>query len=297
MSRHSKLLQTPRTACRIPLFAATRRGRAVIQQRVETSWGWAVVTGRLHQCHRDVLDFMMATADAWRPVGAHGDMIARIDSSRLRGELGWDRWTYRQILDALRDLRAAEIASSMGEWTGVLTHIIESGTAPAPRRGMVRKKGQVLRVKCPVPGGPARGGMVWEVTVSGAWIALAREAVVRYPITVTRMRYGVSQAVSRLMLSHSPGAHYAVETALTAVGIQTKRHQRAMEEMRQDAVLMAAAGVALDPVTGTVTHVDHTTPVIEPKAGPLDHTTPVADHTTPVADHTTPAKTTQPRSL
>lgn len=299
MNAHSKqLLTTPRDVCRIPLFAATRRGSAVIQQRVETSWGWAVITGRLHQCHRDVLDIMMETADVWRPAGAHGDMIARVDSARLRGALGWDRWTYRQILDALRDLRVAEVASSVGEWTGILTHIVESGMAPAPRRGMVRKKGQApRRVNVPAPGGPARGGMVWEVTVSGAWIALARDAAMRYPIAVTKMRYGVSQAVSRLMLSHSPGAHYAVETALTAVGIPTKRHQRAIEEMRQDAVLMAAAGVALDPVIGTVTHVDHTTPVIEPKAGPLDHTTPVTDRTTPVADHTTPAKTTQPRSL
>ena len=298
MSRHSKQLQTPRVACRVPLFAPTRRGCVVIQQRVETSWGWAVITGRLDQRHRDVLDILTATAEAWRPAGAHGDMIARVDSARLRAALGWEKWTYRQILGALRDLRAAEVASSVGEWTGILTHIVESGMATAPRRGMVRKKGQApRRVNVPVPGGPARGGMVWEVTVSGAWIALARGAVMHYPITVTRMRYGVSQAVSRLMFSHSPGAHYAVATALAAVGIPAKRHQRALEEMRQDAALMAAAGVALDPATGTVTHMDHTTPVATLEMPSLDHTTPVADHTTPVADHTTPVKTTQPRSL
>lgn len=104
-----------------------------------------------------------------------------------------------------------------------------------------------------------------------------------YPIAVTRMRYGVSQAVSRLMLSRSPGACYAVATALTAAGIPTKRHQRALDEMREDAGLMAAAGVSFDPTTGAVTHVDRTTPV--------------TDRTTPVADHRTPVKTTQPRSL
>lgn len=292
MSRHSRqMLQTPRSACRIPLFAATRRGIAVIQQRVETSWGWAVITGRLDQRHRDVLDMTMATADAWRPTGTHGDMIARVDSSRLRGALGWDRWTYRQILDALRDLRAAEIASSMGEWTGILTHIMESGTVPAPRRGRVRKKGQAPRIaRTPVAGGPARGGMVWEVTISGAWITLARDVTMRYPSAVTQMRYGVSQAVSRLMLSHSPGARYSVVTALAAVGIPAKRQPRAIREMGWDANLMADAGVALDTMTGIVTHVDHTTPVMGQKADPMDHTTPVADHTTPV-------KATQPRSL
>ncbi len=284
MSAPSKQIETPRAACRIPLFAATRRGGEVIQQRVKTSWGWAVISGRIDQRHQDVLDIMMETADAWRPAGAHGDMIARIDSSRLRGALGWDRWTYKQILDALRDLRAAEIASSVGEWTGILTHIVESGTAPAPRRGMVVRKGQAPRVaKSPVPGGPARGGMVWEVTVSGAWIALAKAGVTRYPVEVTRMRYGVSQAVARLMLSHVPGARYLVATALAAVGIPAKRHQRALSELWRDADLMADAGVALDPSAGTVTH--------------MDHTTPVADHTTPVADHTTPVKTTQPRRL
>ena len=285
MLRHSKQLQTPRVACRVPLFAPTRRGCVVIQQRVETSWGWAVITGRLDQRHRDVLDTLTATADAWRSAGGHGDMIARVDSARLRALLGWEKWTYQQILGALRDLRAAEVASSMGEWTGILTHIVESGAPPPPRRGGALGKGKV-----PVAGGAARGGMVWEITVSGAWIALARDAALRYPQRVIRMHYGVSQAVTRLMLSHTPGKAYTIAKALEIVGISGKRHRRALKEMAADGDAMAAVGVTLNPATGMVTHLDHTTPVATQKMPSLDHTTPVADHTTPV-------KTTQPRSL
>ena len=307
MSARSKTLKTARVACRIPIFAPTRRPTAVMQQRVETSWGWAMITGRLGQHHRDVLDTLIAHASGWRPEGTRGDMVARIDSAALRRALGWNRWTYERIRETLRDLRAAEVAASCGEWTGILTHIVESAVAPPSRRngGGVGKGGLA-----PVPGGPARDGMVWEITVSGAWITLAKD-VARYPMAVTKMRYGTSQAVSRLMLSHTPGTRYAVQTALEAVGVPKKRHIRARAEMEVDRAGMAAVGIVLDPILGTVAHVDHTSPVapekqraldhtspVAPeKQRALDHTSPVADHTSPVADHTSPVKTTQARSL
>ena len=286
MCARSKPLKTARVACRVPIFAPTRRPTAVIQQRVETSWGWAVVTGRLGQHHRDVLDTLIAYADGWRPEGTRGDMVARIDSATMRKALGWNRWTYERIREALRDLRAAEVAASFGEWTGILTHIVESAVAPPNRRrgGGVHKGGQA-----PVPGGPARDGMMWEITVSGAWIALAKD-VARYPTGVIKMRYGISQAVARLMLSHSPGTRYTVQTALEAVGVPGKRHIRALEEMMADKEIMASVGIALDPTLRTVTHADHTSPVVTEKQGALDHTSPVTDHTSPV-------KTTQARSL
>ena len=280
-----KPLKTARVVCRIPIFAPTRRPTAVVQQRVETSWGWAVITGRLGQHHRDVLDTLITQAAGWRPEGTRGDMVARVDSASLRAALGWDRWTYERIRAALRDLRAAEVAASFGEWTGILTHIAESSVAPPHRRGGVNGKG----TKAPAPGGPARDGMVWEVTVSGAWIAIAKD-VTRYPTGVTKMRYGASQAIARLMLSHAPGTRYAVVTALEAVGIPKKRHTRALAEMEADRESMRAVGIAFDPTLGTIARADHTSPVTIEKPGALDHTSPVTDHTSPV-------KTTQARPL
>ena len=262
MSRHSsKRLQvtTNASACRIPIFSWTRESRGVIQQTVGTSWGTAVITGRLDQRHRDVIDLVAVAAESWRPEGTQGDMIARVDSSLLRKLLGWDKWTYRQILDVLRDLRAAEIAGH-GEWTGILTHIAESAAAPKPRlpsRQIRGRKGKKLlrgptHTPDPERAKDPRGGMVWEITISGAWIRLIQQLPVRYPLRVVRMKYGISQAVTRFILSHAPGARYGIDTLFHAVGVPTKRYKRAVEEMSVDAEIMAECGIKHDPIRGMV---------------------------------------------
>ena len=262
MSRHSKRLQVTTNAdtCRIPIFSYTRRSQRVTEQQVSTSWGTATITGRLDQRHRDVIDIVAVAAEGWRPEGSHGDMVARVDSSRLRKLLGWDRWTYRQILDILRDLRAGEIAGR-GEWTGILTRIAESSTTPRPRlpsrqiRG--RKGKKLLRGPSHTPDptrteDDLRGGVVWEITLSGAWIRLNQQLPVKYPLQVIRMQHGISQAVTRFMLSHAPGARYGIDTLFNAVGVPTKRYKRAIDEMSADMEIMAECGVRYDPIRDMV---------------------------------------------
>ena len=280
MSRHSKRLQvtTNASACRIPIFSWTRKSCGVIQQVVGTAWGMATITGRLDQRHRDVIDLVAVAAEGWRPEGSRGDMIARVDSSLLRKLLGWNKWTYQQILDALRDLRAAEIAGH-GEWTGILTRIAESAAEPKPRlpsrqiRG--RKGKKLLRGPTHTPDPERtedpRGGMVWEITISGAWIRLIQQLPVRYPLHVVRMQYGISQAVTRFMLSHASGAHYGIDTLFNAVGVPPKRYKRALEEMSVDLEIMAKCGVRYDPTRGMVSGPSSPDKSKEvPRVGPQD---------------------------
>ena len=250
-------LTTAAHACRVPIFAPTRRPQGVMQQRVETAWGEAHVTGRIGQQHHDVLDVIAVVAGGWRAEGTHGDRAALIDSAKFRSILGWDKWTYTRIRNVLRDLRAAEVEllihGAKTEWTGILTHIVESGEPPPERVGARQR----WRGHAPMPEEgrtPPRDGMMWEVVVSGAWIELVRRLCVRYPLLITQMRYGVSQAVARLMLSHRIGARLRIDTALGAVGVQSRRRARARREILIDTARMAGAGVQVDWAAGLILH-------------------------------------------
>ncbi len=304
MSDHSKL-KTARIACRVPLFSPNRETSTITTQRVTTPWGRAVITGKLDQRHRDVLDTLLQVAHLWLPDGSKGDYVARVDSARLRAALGWNKLNYEQIVNALRDLRAAEIEANfdgeknMRAWAGIIGRIEESEETPPGRRvgtSIIKKSERNIAARddgTKRTSQIVRGGRVWEVVVSGIWLDILRSAQTAYPAQVLRMRYGVSQAITRFMLSHSGPTEYGLEKALSYVGVPVKRHERALEEMARPGVknkrsktkareeipsdieIMAGLGIAVDTVRKKITRVGRTTPV-------TDRTTPVPDRTTPV---------------
>lgn len=63
-----KYIRTSTLACRVPIFAATRRPRRTTYS-VATAWGSARITGRLGQAHRDVLDALAACCNGYRETG------------------------------------------------------------------------------------------------------------------------------------------------------------------------------------------------------------------------------------
>ncbi len=262
MCAHSNNLTTARVACRVPIFSPTRRPVAATQQRMETSWGWATITGRLGQQHRDILDAVRLVALTWYTEGSHGDVCALFDSSRLRAVLGWDRWTYRQMLEALDDLLDAKIRASFPLWTDT-THILmrvrEFSAPPITRRkkGAIKKRrSKAVAANTEMAATSAiHGGALWEITFSGAWVALFKDLPMIYPAKILSMQTGAAQAISRFMLSHSPGACYGVETALTAVGMPEKRRLRlrALEGLSRDREAMAEVGVDYNPTMGMLT--------------------------------------------
>lgn len=260
-----KPIKTPTQACRVPIFAPTRKPTEVVRLRVKTQWGQAVITGRLGQPHRDVIDALLGligTGGEWREA-EHGGVEMRFDSAALRKKLGWARWDYRHILNVLEDLRLARVVMpDQHEVTGIITRVAESARLSPPARR--RHAGKTAKWAARKPDDPStkdaepvpRGGMMWIATISGAWIRLMREMTTEYPRQVFRMRYGVSQAATRLMLSHQAGARYHIETVLEAVNAPTGHWARAKKEIERDAQAMADCGVMLTSagmlVRGTV---------------------------------------------
>lgn len=285
-SSSNRWLVTSTDACRVLFFQPTRRPRW-ITVAASGPWGAATVTGRLGQQHRDVLDLAMDLREGWRRT-SEGDVVIIIDSARLRAELGWNSWAYHQILDTLRDLRTAEISTALAGWppdcTGIVTRIAESLNTPPPRRAGSRARG-VREWEPPMDPSLPRGGMMWEITISQGWLGLIRRLQTRYPRVVTNMRYGVSQAVTRLMLSHRPGTHYRIDTVLDVLRIEHRRRRRAIRHLVADRDCMAAAGVLLDTGDGGV----WTTEPWRRRAHPRSRTTePRAGPQNPGADRRTP---------
>ncbi|MHB8258429.1 MAG: hypothetical protein ACYDHY_14925 [Acidiferrobacterales bacterium] len=251
MARSSeKPIKTATQACRVPIFAPTRKPTEAVRLRVATQWGQAVITGRLGQQHRDVLDALLGTEGLWRNA-EHGGIEMHFDSADLRKKLGWARWDYRHILNVLEDLRLARVVMpDQHEVTGIITRVAESDQQPPARRRHAGKTAAWADRKPDDPRGHddeavPRGGMMWTATISGAWMRLRREMTTQYPERVFRMKYGVSQAATRFMLSHQAGARYHIETVLEAVNAPTGHWARAKKEIEFDAQTMADCGVTL----------------------------------------------------
>lgn len=252
MIRRRVKLRGPAHVCRVPVFAATRRLFAgVVQHRVTTSWGAATITGRLDQRHRDVIDAAMSVAISRREEST-GDVTYAVDSARLRSVLGWDRWKYDHIRECLRDLRAAEIelkvsAASVpirAEWSGILTRVTEAPIRPPQRLGSRSRWRGTPPEPDPLTERP-RGGMIWAITVSRAWIAVMEALPMTYPPSVVRLRYGATQAAARMMLSHRDGAAMGWDAVMEALDIRPADRARARRQIVAETDALAELGVVV----------------------------------------------------
>lgn len=224
-------LKTPQIASRVPIFAPTRRATERISERVETAWGCAVISGRLGQRHRDVLDAISFTMSHWKETGDGGVMVF-VDPAHLRTALGREKYTYRQILDILRDLRKATIVLR----DHATKRVIETSPVLVVEYGDEIERSEDRRLQ-----GRIRE---WIITISSAWVQLYATPHY-YPPAVLRLKRGVSQAVVRLMLSHKPGATYRIDTALDAVGVPATGQARRDARRRLDIAPMDECGVVV----------------------------------------------------
>lgn len=231
----SNLATTPTSACRIPIFAPTRRPVSITKWRVNTPWGWAVITGRLGQQHRDLLDAarMIAEAEEWT---SDGRLHLKVDPARLRAAAGGDSVNNARILDWLRDLRSAEVevhVTATGTTTvgGILADVTKSAdtTLLHGPRGAFDGDRHYLRLDF---------GLGWSKLIDS-------DRAMRYPLKkVVALQYGFSQAVARYCLSHTTVRD-------TVAGLMEKvgsgglcRHRRA--DLQADSAGLAALGIIIN---------------------------------------------------
>ncbi|MDD5300025.1 MAG: hypothetical protein PHD65_05975 [Gallionella sp.] len=238
-SLHTDLVKTPTSACRIPIFAPTRRPLAKTAWWVDTSWGHAVITGRLGQQHRDLLDAarMVAEREDWT---TDGRLHLLVDPAKLRAAMGGDAVNWPLLKTWLTDLAQAIVDYHVNKpdingygdgFGGLLSDVRVANTTQLP----------ITR-----PGAWMGGRQFMRISFGVGWSRLiADDNATRYPVRqVVALKHGFSQAVARYCLSHATvrDTVAGLMLKLDAQGELRKRRR----ELAADTAELAALGIIIE---------------------------------------------------
>jgi len=238
---------TTATPARVRLFQPTQRPRITTGAWIQTSWGRCRVVGRLGQRHADLLEAMLFVAERSRETD-DGAIELLVDPARVRRTLSDRRHSLGRIREWLRELRSATIE-------------IESPHLPAEERLL----GGLIDHVEPSPmtrHNPLSGGKrhLWRVRLGKPLVELMKRDLLLWydPAPLARLRYGISQAVARHVLTHSrpPAKGWKLDGLIKVVcgvlGSQARRDAR--RRIRKDEDGLSAAGVVLDGERVVVAH-------------------------------------------
>jgi len=240
-------------ASRVPIFAPTRRPQGVSEWRVDTPWGWAIISGRLGQQHHDLLDAarMVAAREEWTQ---DGRLHLKIDPSALRSALGGDAVNGRRINEWVEDLRKARIELHIADRVIVGGLVSEYEIAADPT------------ILLPRPGAHGDGRRYMRLSFSTAWSRLVEdEQAMRYPLSlVVQLRHGFAQAVARYCLSHR-SVRDTVAGLVQKLGADGRVRNR-RGELERDSERLAVLGITIDGNAVRYSSARNQNPVENPRA-------------------------------
>ncbi|MHB1301351.1 MAG: hypothetical protein ACYCY8_10870 [Burkholderiales bacterium] len=239
-----KLPTTTAHQARLRIFQPTRRPGFILDgPRIETAWGWVQMKNyRLGQGHADIVEGLMFHAQKHRFLD-DGRIQIVIDPYRLRkltgnGNVG----SGEQIERIMIDLESAVLKMRIFNING---REIEIDGAIISDREKSKK-----RYRDPL--NQSRGRPWWVVTFGRGFSNLIREDIKRFydPGPIAQLSNGISQAVARLILTHSnqPNGGWLVDNVLKTVAgeldsVQMRNRKR---ELRNDAVYLFKIGIFID---------------------------------------------------
>lgn len=266
---------------RLSIYQPTRRPKYIDREIVNATadgrvTGRVRVLGRLGQQHADVIESMFYTAEG-RGLITDSDGNQRIkmliDPYRVRAVARQHSGTtLRRVLD---DIMSAVIEIREPEHLRCLGHLIDHVDIATRRDGT-----KVLR-PCPMYGERD----MWRVVIGRAAMHLIGADMSLYfdPAPIAEMRHGISQAVTRLALTHDPARQpnggWRLDTLIQQVCLEINDSQMwdRRREVRADAEAMAKVGVYLS-TDGERIHLEQkhgarvkTTRSLEQKHDRLEH--------------------------
>lgn len=201
------------TQARVRLFEPTQRPSMRNGDWTETAWGKCRISGRLGQRHADVLETCMRMHESIRvdedPNDSTPGITLLIDPARIRRELGSGQYSQEQLWLLLGDLRSATIeivAPGMHIMGGLLNHVEKSQRT----------------VHNPLTKGER---YLWRLPLGKALIQLIQidNPLWYKPGPLTKLQYGISQAVARHVLTHTnaPASGWTIDGLIHAVSDDT----------------------------------------------------------------------------
>ncbi len=255
----NKVIQTAGLApARVRLFQPTQRPTARNGEWITTAWGRCSVTGRLGQRHADLLEAIQFCAER-REDEPSGMIRLLVDPARVRKVMSDARYSQKQIWVLLREMRAVTIEIDTQE-RRIMGGVINEAeyTKKITRRD-------------PLTGEQRR---LWVVWLGKAWAEIMRlDKALNYdPTPIVRLEHGISQAVARLLITHSvdrqPNGGWKIDALIeaTAGDLCDQALRDARRRLRADAQGLAAIGIRIDgdrirrvahPPTETAQNVAH----------------------------------------
>lgn len=224
---------------RVVLFQPTQIPSLRTGAWQETSFGRVKVTGRLGQRHADVMEAILHCAEKKKTTEGFIDVL--VDPAKLRKTLSDRGYSKEQLWKLLGELRSAnvEIETEQTKRAGIpcvgglIDHFLPS---PMTRFDpLTKKERHLLRVRL---------GMAMV-------ILLEHDLHLSYdPAPIARLKYGISQAVTRHALTHQavPNGGWRLETLILAVAgeLEGDQMRKARQRIKLDAPGMLEAGVRVE---------------------------------------------------
>ncbi|HAS6762871.1 TPA: ABC transporter ATPase [Vibrio parahaemolyticus] len=221
---------------RVMIYQPSLRPEELKEHWIDTSFGRCRVTGRLGQRHADVVEGMLYVAERKRDVSDGGVEIL-VDPAKLRRTLSDNQYSFGQIEKLVTELRAATITIETSQFDfpiigGLIDHVI-----PSP---MTRLN--------PLTGGERH---LWRVRLGAAMVMLLEHDLSLYyrPKDISRLQYGISQAVARHILTHKndPAGGWHMDTLIRAVSgnVKGQKIRDARKRLRKDVLGLSKLGIEI----------------------------------------------------
>ena len=225
---------------RVMIYQPSRKPQYAVGEWQTTSYGRCKVTGRLGQRHADIVESILFVAEDRRDM-SDGGVELLVDPATLRRTLSDGQYSKSSLERLLNELRSATVEivtprmEAKGEKIigGLIDHVVPSS--------MTRRN--------PLTGGERN---LWRVRLGVALVMLLECDLFLYyqPAPIARLRYGVSQAVVRHVLSHKnvPAGGWFLDTLLLAVyGGEVDRQKMAdgRRRLKKDASGLAKLGIEI----------------------------------------------------
>lgn len=201
---------------RLQVYEPTRRPKKS-RREIITSWGTAVINGKLGQGHADVVEAVFKEAMDWKFLD-DGRIQVLVDPYKVRitangGKQGSHQQLNKVLLEIMTVVLELDIPARNIKIIGshIFEEVVQSNhLVKGP--GFTKKGGNFQNELRPM----------WRVTISGAYVKLIGEDLhLHYdPTPIAALANGISQAVARHIASHRqqpPGGWY-VDGLIRAVG-------------------------------------------------------------------------------
>jgi hypothetical protein len=196
----------------------------VIEEFFSTTHHDCQVTGRLGQVHCDLIEATLFTVEKFQMV-ADGGMAVLIDQNKLRKTMSENKYSYSTMMNLFEDIRGAKLkfwphgrvekkaeTEEIEISGGIIDHILKSTSEERynPLFGKIYTAQEYRSLDI------VRFNVAYITLLSMDEIKLFYD-----PRPIINLRYGISKAITRHVLSHSikhqPNGGWKVDTLIHAV--------------------------------------------------------------------------------